>query len=77
MCVCASLVCYFSLYAVGGISGSLAEKGLDMGRMKDIVEKRLEKVLNAMETSPHSSLSDTLIWYFLYGEGKVCMGESE
>lgn len=49
----------------------VAAEGLNMDRMKDIVGRRMQKTLNELESNPHNSLSNTLIWYFLYGRDEV------
>jgi hypothetical protein len=49
----------------------VAAEGLNMSRMNDIVGRRLQKTLNELESNPHNTLSNTLIWYFLYGQDQV------
>lgn len=62
------------LYRMQQVFVDVAREGLNMDRMRDIVDRRMQKMLNALESSPHQTFCESLIWFFLYGDSQVCVG---
>lgn len=60
------------MYRMQQVFVAVAREGLNMDRMRDIVDRRMQKMLNALESSPHQTFCDSLIWFFLYGDSQVC-----
>lgn len=57
---------------VDAVLRKVVKEGIDMERMKMIIERDELKLLNALEDKPSDSLQDTLVNDFLFGdlEGK-------
>ncbi|UZJ56905.1 hypothetical protein CBS101457_006225 [Exobasidium rhododendri] len=53
---------------VDEVFAKVAQDGIDMTRMKTIIDRERTKLLNMLETKPADSLADVIIVDFLYGQ---------